>query len=701
MLNDQPTKIDLLGRRPFAESIARVIVTQADPAPQVIAIDGAWGDGKTTVFGFLSDALAEQGFKVVSFNPWRYKDEDSMLRGFALNLAETLGVHVLNKGEQWIEVAVGRGALVEETAGAAGFGSLGRLLHLSAKSLRQTVEQLLSKTRGLLNEHGQRVTVLVDDPDRLEAEQLLGLFRLIKLTADFDWLTFVLAMDCSAIIRTVGDRFGGPEEGKRFLEKIVQVPVRLPTVPHTKLREFALQQVDRVLSDLKVELSQDEAARFRGFFDPALMPLIRTPRAVKQYANVIRFSLGLLPNEVNPVDVMILEGVRLFKRELFDNISYRIIPKVDAHWLDDIMEDREDRSEKLMKSVLAGLDESDVKVWREALAMLFPSKLSRAAYSESDFLAWTDSRRVACDEYFVRYLAAVIPESDVPDSELTRWMDEANGGNDEALSLKIQDRINPKNEEVLVQKLRRIQRQLNDSQRSTFAVAVARLANRLTLRDIAHQSEVAFGQSAIFSAQCVGGIKRLDALEKAASEVIRSAASGIWAVEFFWSLRHKRERQGENDEEERFLPEETSKRLGTLLSEKLMDDVESADARPSMEMLRRAFLINERFGDLSRVRRWTKAELEKDGTFIRPLIGLMMQGGYSGSERHQEWPGDKEALRKVRAYTDSEWLAGSFSPEQPNVQKPWTSSISDEEAVFRLLSLLKQTGDGAAQSVQS
>ena len=110
MLNDQPTRIDLLGRRPFAESIARVIASQTDPAPQVIAIDGAWGDGKTTVFGFLSDALTQQGFKVVSFNPWRYKNEDAMLRGFAVNLAETLGVHVRNKSEQWIEVAVDRGA---------------------------------------------------------------------------------------------------------------------------------------------------------------------------------------------------------------------------------------------------------------------------------------------------------------------------------------------------------------------------------------------------------------------------------------------------------------------------------------------------------------------------------------------------------------------------------------------------------------
>ena len=43
-----------------------------------------------------------------------------MLRGFAITLAEKLGVQVLNKSDQLIEVAVDRGALFEESAGVFG-----------------------------------------------------------------------------------------------------------------------------------------------------------------------------------------------------------------------------------------------------------------------------------------------------------------------------------------------------------------------------------------------------------------------------------------------------------------------------------------------------------------------------------------------------------------------------------------------------
>jgi predicted KAP-like P-loop ATPase len=696
MLNDQPTKIDLLDRRPFADSIARVIATQSDPAPQVIAIDGAWGDGKTTVFGFLNEALEKEGLKVVSFNPWRYKDEETMLRAFALGLAEKLGVQILKRSEQWVEVAVDRAELVEQTADAFGAGVFGRLFHLGAKRLRQSIEQLLERAKGLLNEHHRRVTILVDDPDRLDVDQLLGLFRLIKLTADFEWLTFVLAMDCSAIIRTVGRRFGGDDEGRRFLEKIVQVPVRLPAVPHGKLREFTLQQIQKVIDDLKIEVDQDEAARFRNFFEPTLMPLIRTPRSVKQFANVVRFSLGLLPGEINPVDVMILEGMRLFAHDVFERVKEHVIPKVDSHWMDDLMEEREDKADKLMKRLLDGLEETDRDTWRNLLTMLFPAKLSHATYNESDFLAWTDARRVACDEYLIRYLAAVIPDNDVPDAEVTQWMTQAKADDSCALVSSLKEKLNPKTEETMVQKLRRVQRQLTDAQRAVFSVATAKLANQLTLRDIAHQSDVAFGQAAIFAAQCVGNIRELNLRESVASDVIKSASSGIWAVEFFWALPHERPRRGNEGDDEQsqcYLPKEITQRLGVLLSQVLMDQIESSDQRPEVELLRRAFLTCEAYGGLDRVRAWTKNELGRDPLFLGPLVSLMMRGLYSGSEHKQEWPGNEVALKKAKAYTDTEWLVQTFSPTQPEKSQSWGAYISDDEAVFKLFQLLRH-GEG-------
>ena len=107
-----------------------------------------------------------------------------------------------------------------------------------------------------------------------------------------------------------------------------------------------MELVQTVITDLGINLEQAEASRFRFSFDPAIMPLIRTPRSAKQYANVIRFSLGLLPGEVNPVDVMLLEGLRLFAHPLFERIKETMIPKAEPHWMENFLEPVMDLGER-------------------------------------------------------------------------------------------------------------------------------------------------------------------------------------------------------------------------------------------------------------------------------------------------------------------------------------------------------------------
>lgn len=708
MLNDQPTKDDLLGRRPFANSVAHVIARQSDPASQVIAIDGAWGDGKTTVFGFLKDALKDEDLKVMDFNPWRHSDEDTMIRAFALELAKTMGVKILNKREQLVETVQDRAEWFKEAASAVGAEKVGGFFHFGAKRLRLRVEELVDRVRGELNSHARRVTILVDDSDRLEVGQLMGLFRLIKLIADFEWLTFVLAMDCSAIIRTVSMRFGGDDEGRRFLEKIVQVPIRLPAVSHGKLREFTLQLIQRVIDDLGIEIGQDEVVRFRSSFDSTVMPLIRTPRSAKQYANVVRFSLGLLPGEVSPVDVMLLEGMRLFARNVFECVMEHIIPKVESRWMDDIMDKEEDKADKLMKKLLAGADNVEAQSWRDALIMLFPAKLSSASYSESEFLVWTNAKRVACDEYFIRYLAATVPDNDVPDEEVNLWIKKADSQDPLELASSIASSWTSKNEVTLVQKLRRIERQLNDTQRKCFAAAMSQLSSRLTWRDIAWQSEAPFGQAAIFIAQCIENISVLEARESIASDILRSADSGMWAIEVFYFLPHGREnerRELSDEQKIRVFPKDVSSRLGTVLANRLMLEIENASNRPSMPFLRHSLRICASHGDVARIQQWAKRELTGDRDFIGAFASLITNWSYSGEECQQEWPGDKAALSIAKNYVDTEWLAQNFSIDPPARSKNWGSYISDEEAAYQLIKLLKcvsaaspETGNNCEQS---
>jgi len=72
-LTDAPAEVDLLNRKPLAESLAtRLRTTRADD-PQtsfLLHVDGPWGSGKSTLLNFLQDEL-ESDSLVVYFNAWR------------------------------------------------------------------------------------------------------------------------------------------------------------------------------------------------------------------------------------------------------------------------------------------------------------------------------------------------------------------------------------------------------------------------------------------------------------------------------------------------------------------------------------------------------------------------------------------------------------------------------------------------------
>jgi hypothetical protein len=82
-----------LGHRGFAQRIARTVAARQDAAGLVVALHGARGEGKTSVFRIVKEDLAASpDVVVVDFNPWRFRDADHLVEMFSNPLAERLGV---------------------------------------------------------------------------------------------------------------------------------------------------------------------------------------------------------------------------------------------------------------------------------------------------------------------------------------------------------------------------------------------------------------------------------------------------------------------------------------------------------------------------------------------------------------------------------------------------------------------------------
>ena len=261
--------MDGFGRAPFARRLAEIVKDWHDPSSLVIALYGAWGEGKTSCLNLMAEALAKhRDVVIIRFNPWYFADTGQLIRQFCSSVAQGLGRKIgRNPGRQLIGgmtklakilAPISPGAGVAAAAGEVLSGETQQALD----TVKSEIERLLKGTKG-------RVVILIDDVDRLDEQETHCLVKLVKLVADFPNTTYVLAFDPTRVAKMLAKRYADPsdQEGISFLEKIVQVGLHLPSVESSRLRHLVLSGIFTALGNNKVELPGDEVSRIVNVWD--------------------------------------------------------------------------------------------------------------------------------------------------------------------------------------------------------------------------------------------------------------------------------------------------------------------------------------------------------------------------------------------------------------------------------------------------
>jgi predicted KAP-like P-loop ATPase len=420
--NDRPLSSksdDKLNRAPFAERVAAVLRALPKGAGVVVSIHGPWGDGKTTVLNMLhADLDADGATATVEFNPWRFTDEPAMLAGFFRVLAGVIRAKLTTKGEDiagWVE-KIGRLASVVDDR----FGKAGKLARDSAEA---SLEDLRSRLSEALAKADKRIVVLVDDIDRLDKHETHTLFRLIKACADFPNVCYVLAFDDVAVAKSLGERYGAGDEasGRAFLEKIIQVPLKLPVAMKEDLRSLCFQQVDQAIGAAGIELTKEDVGGFVSGFDRGISIRLDTPRAAKRYGNGLMFALPMLKGEVNIVDLLLIEAVRAFYPAIYDVIraNHAECSGVESGHRRRGHDDT--RAVALLKPVVEALPAEEQEAIKSLLKDLFPrlgSAYGGGGYGSEWLSPWVKAKRICSPDYCPRYFSYSVPKSDVRDSEM-------------------------------------------------------------------------------------------------------------------------------------------------------------------------------------------------------------------------------------------------------------------------------------------
>lgn len=544
---------DLFRRWPFAQRVAQTIAGRLDPGSLVIGIYGAWGEGKTTVLNFIDEELRKHG-KIVCFrfNPWRFPEEAALLTNFFRDLVDALGKSLTTKKEKL-------GDLISKY-GTTPAAILGR--GEAAKSLGQLLssvelEELRNRVEAILKDEEKRVVVLMDDIDRLDKVEIQAVFRLIKLSVDFDYTAYVLAFDDEMVASALQERYGAKDSnaGRNFLEKIVQVPLRLPSVSPSALRSFCFQSVDQALNEAGIQLSEDDIHAFVRQFVNGLEIRLKTPRMAKRYGNILAFALPIMKGEVNTVDFMLVEGIRIFYPELYAVLKDHPEPFTGEKFAGKVVSEQQKKVIiDLIETGLVGLREEEHEAAIGLLMGLFPrlhGVFGNQMYGGDWDVQWGKEQRIASRSYFSRYFSYAIPEGDFSDIDLESFIANLQGVSSDKISESLKQLISPRTADIVTGKLRSRVRRIASGDSEKLAAAIARNGYLFPVSRSLFSYQGAFSQAAMLVSDLVENIPDATSRLSFARSLLYEAEPITFAVEI-----HRWIRAGGKDQSKAFSAEQ-------------------------------------------------------------------------------------------------------------------------------------------------
>lgn len=411
---DRPSldpKDDLFGHAPFAKSLADSISGYPGSDGLVLALYGPWGSGKSTVLGYVShyiEQLPEENRPVVvPFNPWWFSGQENLARAFLGQLQAVLpsrNEKFKKLGDLLGDFAEGVGGLIDlsgMTGGAA--GKLGKLIGMLTKRKPRDVPALKSEISKILRDAKKRVVVVIDDIDRLTPDETRQLFTVIKALADFPNVVYLLAFDRDVAAQAIEQQSGLP--GERYLEKIIQVPFELPPIDREALRSALFKRLDQVLGDTPDGLF-DQSYWMNVFYD-GIDPLIQVPRDVVRFTNTLSVTYPAVRGEVNPVDFIALEAVRVFLPDLYGVVRANT-ERFSGHSRDDRYEGDRNAAQTFRQGWVNQVPESLRASTQALLERIFP-KISQMEYGSEWLNEWRRNLRACHPDALPIYFRLTVP----------------------------------------------------------------------------------------------------------------------------------------------------------------------------------------------------------------------------------------------------------------------------------------------------
>lgn len=315
-VSDTPSSIDSLGRTDYAELLLEKIVAThknggLKDGSMTILLNERYGAGKTTFFNLL-EGKAKGNLRTCVFKPWITADEGKITE------------ELLRVLEEQYAISSQLGKLLESYAKLLSRSEAKNVMDVASHLLkeRDSLAQRYDTIKRMLQTINDPLVVLVDDVDRLQADELLALLKLLRNAADFPNIIYVVAADKEAMSQML--EIKGIKDADEYLKKFFNFELLFPK-DDSYLSSFLREQLVKALtcyygepfSMLPIDKEFLSASYIQYVFN--------SPRDVYRYINLLTYSLDLFKRYGVMEEVNLPDLLKLLLIQFISPMVYKIL----------------------------------------------------------------------------------------------------------------------------------------------------------------------------------------------------------------------------------------------------------------------------------------------------------------------------------------------------------------------------------------
>lgn len=302
-----------------AKEVAKQIANTYNEKAFAIGIAGAYGSGKTSFINLILEELKKDESEplIIKFNPWDAGSSKEIQKLFFDEIS--LSIAQENRDLSSSLYSYYRRLNGKTTV----LSNLITYVNSFSLLIERDLDDEKAKINEMMNSLSRKVLVIIDDLDRLHRKELIEVLRLIRNTANFKNIIYIVAYDKAYIEQSIKELNVGTYSS--YLHKIFQIEIPLPKAESFLLTDALLEKLKPITTPKELSYLRKEfiPLHFDSEFEEAIGIIFRNHRDIIRFVNGFKLTYSIISKEIDFVQLFYLQLLKFRYTSAYDVLYER------------------------------------------------------------------------------------------------------------------------------------------------------------------------------------------------------------------------------------------------------------------------------------------------------------------------------------------------------------------------------------------